>query len=72
MHRLFDDGETRDELVVRRHHPLVRHAFGASGLDHLWEGLKNVIAVAGWFYPRLVRCRLNEGNREEVCFLYAC
>ena len=30
MHRLFDDGETRDELVVRRHHPLVRHAFGAS------------------------------------------
>ena len=53
MHRLFDDGETRDELVVRRHHPLVRHAFGASGLDHLWEGLKNAVAVAGWFLSRV-------------------
>ena len=57
MHRLFDESEAHDELVVRRHHHLLRRAFGASGLDHLQEGLKNVVAVAGWFNPRLVRSR---------------
>ena len=72
MHRLLDEDETHDELVVRRHHPLVRRAFGASSLNHLREGLKNVGAAARWFNPGLVRCRLNEGNQEEVCCLYVC
>ena len=56
MHRLFDEGVTRDELEVRHHHPLFRRAFGASSLDHLREGLKNVGAVAGWFNLGLVKC----------------
>ena len=45
MHRLFDEGETHDKLALRRHHPLVRRAFGASGLD--------IVAVAGWFLSRV-------------------
>ena len=60
MHRLFDEGETRDELVVRRHNPLFRRAFGASSLNYLWKGLRNVGAIARWFNPGLVN--FNEDN----------
>ena len=52
MHCLFDKGKNRDELVVRRHHPLVRRAFSTSGLDHLRKGLKHVGAIAGKYRGR--------------------